>query len=822
MKVLASILVASLVALTLIGAAVAQRGTGDTVAFLDAALRGAFQAEEATGPADFGMPVPTPEPSLPEGADPFNPPLLRISKSPPAVAEFSRTADRDEIVSMTGIKLDHSAEFEIFSQAPSAAKGNVTAVNSLRADKTAATVLLPAALPEWSMYLMWPNRNGYRGQPIAINRTEAWWLGPNKGTAGTVISVYGRNLTRSDGTSLSYLYIKPPGASGSYVKPSAVNPFKVDFAIPDMPAGNYEVWVHNTHGGRFGWSGPLRLDVLARSPWADQKNNLLDVKRFGAVGDGTTDDTAALQRALEAAKNAAPATIHFPAGTYRITSFLTAPANVGWVGDGMNTTEIRLDRSIDHSMIEIAGENVQFEGLALNANRNTGKQVLMQVSSAENLRIASAKLNAWGVAALQANGASGLSISDSDLVENGSFYGSSRQVFLSGNKFRMTGYGESVAALWGGRDFSMVGNELSNADESRDDGHGIGRFFVGQAQFGSISNLYWGNNTSLNAAPHDCDKVDCNKGEQICFEMVGSKIKSDFVKATADTVSFKTLSDLGEPTPGGQDLVIVGGRGAGQHRHIVSSADSTVMLDAPWNVIPDRTSRFALAATASKVAIYNNKFDGRSSYSQHDSDSTSVLLYGNVYDAVVDSNRISRMRHGMMTIALDSTRGLAPYFLQYSNNTVSDSNSGLYVGTTFAESGKPGIWGGLGNIYRNNRFENLAHIGVEYETWAHDGSDYNGTVFERNSFKNVPYGFVEAYQLMWTYDGRFKAAPGSHSMKVNTILHRNDFDRGSAVDDGSVGFVTLHPSNSWLNIGSTWTDFASGNDGPVAPKALPN
>jgi hypothetical protein len=176
----------------------------------------------------------------------------------------------------------------------------------------------------------------------------------------------------------------------------------------------------------------------------------------------------------------------------------------------------------------------------------------------------------------------------------------------------------------------------------------------------------------------------------------------------------------------------------------------------------------------------------------------------------------------MMSVALDSTRGLVPYFLQYSNNMVSDSNSGLYVGTTFADSGIAGIWGGLGNVYRNNRFENLAHIGVEYETWAHDGSDYNGTVFERNSFKSVRYGFVDAYQLMWTYNGAFKRAPGRHSVKMNTILHENDFDRGSAVARGSIGFLTLNPSNSWLNIGSTWKGFASGNDGPLTTKSLPD
>ena len=139
---------------------------------------------------------------------------------------------------------------------------------------------------------------------------------------------------------------------------------------------------------------------------------------------------------------------------------------------------------------------------------------------------------------------------------------------MTNNRFRMTGYGESVVSLWGGRDFSMIGNDLANADENRDDGHGIGRFFVAQGHFGSLKNMYWGDNASHQAAPHDCSKVDCNKGEQICFEMVGSELQEGFKGATANTISFSSLS------PSSTSRRCRSGnrrrQGAGQRRHIVS------------------------------------------------------------------------------------------------------------------------------------------------------------------------------------------------------------------------------------------------------------
>lgn len=64
----------------------------------------------------------------------------------------------------------------------------------------------------------------------------------------------------------------------------------------------------------------------------------LNARSFGAVGNGLTDDTFAIQAALTAAGSEQPlsTTVYVPAGTYKITSTLHVPPGVTLTGDGYN------------------------------------------------------------------------------------------------------------------------------------------------------------------------------------------------------------------------------------------------------------------------------------------------------------------------------------------------------------------------------------------------------------------------------------------------------------------------------------------------------
>ena len=77
----------------------------------------------------------------------------------------------------------------------------------------------------------------------------------------------------------------------------------------------------------------------------DKLRDVVSVKDYGAVGDGVTDDTAAINAAIARAAatvgGAIGATVYFPPGTYLISSTITMPNRVGLVGDNNRGTVIK-------------------------------------------------------------------------------------------------------------------------------------------------------------------------------------------------------------------------------------------------------------------------------------------------------------------------------------------------------------------------------------------------------------------------------------------------------------------------------------------------
>lgn len=99
---------------------------------------------------------------------------------------------------------------------------------------------------------------------------------------------------------------------------------------------------------------------------------------YGAVGDGTTNDTPAIQAAITAA-GVSKKTVYFPAGTYRITSGLTVPVDVNLWGSGAGGSIIYLDHATASALTYGSGTSLSYQEIrglqVIAAQTNTGNTI---------------------------------------------------------------------------------------------------------------------------------------------------------------------------------------------------------------------------------------------------------------------------------------------------------------------------------------------------------------------------------------------------------------------------------------------------------------
>ena len=78
--------------------------------------------------------------------------------------------------------------------------------------------------------------------------------------------------------------------------------------------------------------------AITKATYAMIDGAVFNVLDYGAVGNGTTDSTAAIQAAIDAANAANAGTVFFPAGTYKLTDTVNLKANVVLKGAGRRVT----------------------------------------------------------------------------------------------------------------------------------------------------------------------------------------------------------------------------------------------------------------------------------------------------------------------------------------------------------------------------------------------------------------------------------------------------------------------------------------------------
>jgi len=128
-------------------------------------------------------------------------------------------------------------------------------------------------------------------------------------------------------------------------------------------------------------SGYASLDTLGFVPAAQIPPNALNVRRYGAVGNGVTNDSAAIATTITTAAAAGGGVVYLPLGDYNIgTATLTKPVNVSLVGDGVYSTFITSTNTSGGHIIDVTGGRSRIEGVRLVGATGGGDGIRLEVS----------------------------------------------------------------------------------------------------------------------------------------------------------------------------------------------------------------------------------------------------------------------------------------------------------------------------------------------------------------------------------------------------------------------------------------------------------
>lgn len=124
---------------------------------------------------------------------------------------------------------------------------------------------------------------------------------------------------------------------------------------------------------------------------ADRFGDVFNVKDFGAVGNGSDDDTDKIQAAITAAYNARTVseafdtvTVFIPEGIYIVSNTITVPSYITLKGDGHNSVlKVKDNCTSGFNVLEISqnrANNINFNDFAIHGNSANNTQVIKGIS----------------------------------------------------------------------------------------------------------------------------------------------------------------------------------------------------------------------------------------------------------------------------------------------------------------------------------------------------------------------------------------------------------------------------------------------------------
>lgn len=662
----------------------------------------------------------------------------------------------------------------------------------LLASDRSVFVRLPAhPYPPGYTAVVWLKDGEQLSRPILVNQPAAWFLLKTTCRPGEMNRLCGWNL-RGDRYVPRYLFLR--GADGKTVRLDEERRHKEDgfsenfciqFRLPaDLPPGDYVVFAHNNSGHGHGVTNLMALKVTAEPEFPQR---LHVATKHGVVGDGFTNNHAALQKLIDDVGADGGGIVFLPPGSYRVDDTVQLRAHVLLRGAGRNATTVFFGgtphernryrwfisaREVDHTGIEDVTVRVTHPMDMAISYYNGGRPTYH--TRLHRCRIAGGSVGVHYNVDMEVSGCS---------FENANFFAHNlKRGWIHHNEFSVGRLGGNPFALWSSENCTVEHNRVYRSN----------RGFVWQnhGQLGHYHNF-------IGANVVEDARMGGNAGETYLFEGAGfrwfgspSEIRADGFEAKNTDWEPDALKDA--------FAVVTAGRGLGQYRRIASNTVTEVVLAEPWRVVPSGDVCISVMRGVVENAICNNR---------HVDCDNSMMFYG----CGMLNNRIIRNRsENTLGISVwsrgEAEKGvLVPDYYNIFDGNVLEDQGGFWL-TRLGDLKQEAGVRNLNNVFRNNF---LADVRRKRE-------NQYGNVWEET--KHGSYRPVQS--AFWMDIGRSYHQDREQSpIWIDTLIERNFItrcDRG--IEMRKIAGGTLVQENTLFDVKLPIID--NGTDNVVSGNRL--
>jgi hypothetical protein len=722
----------------------------------------------------------------------------------PTIFHCTETANAGDVIGLQGDSFGPSPQVwiqQVTATTTSLAPASQLAILGSYVNGTVSYVSaqIPAAEPA-GLYAVWVyNGTSYNATPSFINKARAFGAQDLCGTqvdANRSFRLFGRNMYFSGSTpSVSFV-------NGSTTLPATVTTSGSDAntLYVKAPAGLvsgtvYTVNVQNGYGGTWG-QGSLSYTLTARTsasdpfnlgvPWgadfASIATNVYNIKTdsrlsIHAVGDGVTNDTAAIQNAINTATSAGGGVVYFPAGTYEVYG------PTGNDGDGVQMwSNVVLEGvSATQSTLQVVNETAYgfgFRGHGLSHvgfvnigfdNSTTGCAYGFQLDVCSEVFAINTQYQAEVGKDCVFTSDSNVLVQNSTFITDDSTTGAAEQVWLTSNidqVFKNNTVSWYFSRVRTGLDSTRSLIEANNLTRNAINNSvrvESGGFDVSESDSTVVLNNVITKGGTGPLTQNDDGETIMAQNDSSPNRATGTATGSTST-TLIDTTRDWTFNYAYSDTGGGQlyYVAIVKGPGTGQIRQVIGNTTTSLTVATPWAVLPTSASNYtlthvhlihslikgnSLTQNTQGIELYKDALDDVTITGNTLTDNGSIWVDGaggNVFtvhmDTTVIGNNVSNTLNWytetgsyaqIFTDGGGGGFGTSVFGTEFRKNTITapipNRGTGLqeegYLATLWGAS-DPALVGMLGVIFDGNKAVNTTNA-YQLNTW-----DYNTTIWD--------------------------------------------------------------------------------------------